>query len=189
MSFESPTALRAEVEFWIAVGEELVSVPCSLNFQPEQPFEFTATFHAGDSDVSWYLSRELVAAGMIQPAGQGDVRVLPRQVGAEAPSLIFELRSEQGCATLHTDLAGISAFLDQTFQVVAVDADYPWPAVEDLVSLADPRQLQTTAEGAPQGRCASRRATGRIGTRGCAGASPRSAARRGQRHGRVRPAR
>jgi hypothetical protein len=76
-------------------------------------------FHVGtDEPVEWIFARELLAAGLDGPAGEGDVRVWPADDGGEGV-LNIALSSPFGQAHFEAPLTATAEFVARTFGVIA----------------------------------------------------------------------
>jgi len=75
-------------------------------------------FHVGmDYPVEWIFARDLLAAGLSGPAGEGDVRLWP-SVEPDRSVLNISLSSPYGQAQFEAPLAALTRFLLRTFEVV-----------------------------------------------------------------------
>jgi Streptomyces sporulation and cell division protein, SsgA len=75
-----------------------------------------------DRWVEWLVGRELVVAGLDEPAGEGDVRMRPLSVqGYDIVEI--EISSHDGRAVLEVDRALLRTFVASTFEVVALGAE------------------------------------------------------------------
>lgn len=54
-------------------------IPVALSFDIDDPWAVTLTFYPDVDAVrtAWVFSRELLAAGVIRPSGEGDIRLRP----------------------------------------------------------------------------------------------------------------
>ncbi len=84
----------------------------------------------------WTVARQLLADGIRQPAGLGDLRVRP--VGGGLTRL--EFYGSTGVALVHTDTAALSGFLSAAYELVPAGGErllIPWPdTVEELLRFA-----------------------------------------------------
>lgn len=85
-----------------------------LRYDPDQPFEVAASFTAGNGVVDWLFARELLAAGLAEPSGRGDVLVAP--VGASL--VLIRLQSDDNAAILYMPAKDVVVFLARTFAAV-----------------------------------------------------------------------
>jgi hypothetical protein len=86
-----------------------------LRYDTADPYAVRAMFRvASDQQVSWIFARELLAGGMTEASGDGDVRIWPtRHDGREVVCIV--LRSPDGEALLQTQPAELGEFLDASF--------------------------------------------------------------------------
>jgi hypothetical protein len=68
--------------------------------------------------IEWCFARDLLAEGLREPAGLGDVRVRP-DLAAEDDVLVIELESPDGYAIVEMRRADVERFVDATAGVVA----------------------------------------------------------------------
>ena len=96
-----------------------VPVPVQLRFEEADPFAVHLRFTTGPArDVRWVFARELLADGLLGPAGDGDVRVWP----GEDPTrdvVVVELSSPTGHARFEASATAVAAFLDRSYVLVA----------------------------------------------------------------------
>lgn len=117
-----------------------VPVKVELTYTSRDPYAVQASFKTGhDTAVDWVFARDLLADGLVDSAGTGDVRVQPM---GDDPSVIeLELTSPSGHALFTTPAATLSDFLQQTYVAVPPAAEYSW--LDFDAALAD--LLDTTA--------------------------------------------
>ncbi|WP_434442032.1 SsgA family sporulation/cell division regulator [Lentzea sp. E54] len=107
----------------LAPGVAPVPVEAELTYATEDPYAVTVVFHAGGGQVTWMFARDLLADGLLAPAGEGDVLVRP---AADDPSrVIVELSTPAGSAVLSAVAEELAEFLDRSYDVVQ-------PGEEDL---------------------------------------------------------
>jgi hypothetical protein len=95
-----------------------VPLMAGLHYCTDDPYAIRMAFHVGtDEPVEWIFSRELLAAGMDGPAGEGDVHVWP---GTEhgLGVLNVALSSPFGHAHFEAPMSAIADFLTRTFEVI-----------------------------------------------------------------------
>ena len=94
-------------------GPSEVSV--DLCYDTTDPYAVRAMFRvADDQQVSWVFARELLAQGMTEASGDGDVRIWPTWAdGREVVRIV--LRSPDGEALLQTQSVELLEFLDTSF--------------------------------------------------------------------------
>jgi hypothetical protein len=98
-----------------------------------------------ESGIAWLLSRELLQAGLVAPAGDGDVRLWPATAATDV--LFLHLRAPSGEALFELSRATVAAFLRQTEALV------PSGSESELLHLDDELQVLLSNGGAdPTGR-------------------------------------
>jgi hypothetical protein len=108
------STVSAELELRLIEPQELV-VPlvASLFYTRRDPYAIRIEFRA-DEHVEWVFARDLLAMGMVDREGPGDVTVWP----SAGEVLNIELSSPFGRAHFEAPIARISDFLRQTYQLV-----------------------------------------------------------------------
>ena len=100
-------------------------VPAQLLYDVADPYAVRIAFgdaveddEAADPDgaITWLLSRELLQAGLQQPAGDGDVRLWPAKAASDV--LYLHLRAPSGEALFEMSRASVAAFLRHTEALV-----------------------------------------------------------------------
>jgi hypothetical protein len=116
----SSAPVSAELGLSLVVPEHgIVPLVASLYYSTDDPYAIRMAFHVGtDEPVEWIFARDLLAAGLDGPAGEGDVRVWPA-ADEEQAVLNIALSSPFGHAHFEAPLIATAAFLSRTFQVIA----------------------------------------------------------------------
>jgi hypothetical protein len=100
-----------------------------LRYDTTDPYAVLALFEPAAADpVSWIFSRELLASGMGEPVGAGDVRIEPAVFDSESTCLV--LVSPSGTARLELSSKQLTAFLDATYAVVPTGEEQDWLDVD-----------------------------------------------------------
>lgn len=95
--------------------------PARFRYDPADPYAVQATFHteAEPHTATWTFARELLATGLDQPAGLGDVQVWPSPWATPHGDLvILALCSPDGQATLEVPRTTLLRFLCRTYVLV-----------------------------------------------------------------------
>lgn len=118
---KTSATVAAELGLRLVVpGHGGVPLTASLYYRGDDPYAIQMAFHVGtDEPVEWIFARELLAAGINQPAGEGDVRVWP-SVATDQDLLNISLSSPFGQAQFEAPLAAMTGFLLRTFEIVPV---------------------------------------------------------------------
>jgi hypothetical protein len=115
----SSATVAAELGLRLVVPEHGdVPLTASLYYRGDDPYAIRMAFHVGmDDPVEWIFARDLLAAGIDRPAGEGDVRVWPG-IGASRELLNIALSSPFGQAHFEAPIAALTGFLLRTYEVV-----------------------------------------------------------------------
>lgn len=110
---EVETSLRP-----VAPDPSLRHVPASLRYDPSDPYAVHIVFHGtGDDAVTWTFARSVLATGLDEPAGIGDVRVWPWST-ARGDFVALSLSSPDGSALFEVHRGVLVRFLARTYAVV-----------------------------------------------------------------------
>jgi hypothetical protein len=108
-------AVHAEL---VALYDGTTPVRSRWSYRTDQPFTLTAAFQTErDRWVEWVFSRDLLAEGLMESAGVGDVRFRPIEERG-LHMLAVEIESPEGYALLELDHAAVVDFLDATEELV-----------------------------------------------------------------------
>jgi Streptomyces sporulation and cell division protein, SsgA len=116
----SSAPVSAELGLSLVVPDHgIVPLVASLYYSTDDPYAIRMAFHVGtDEPVEWIFARDLLAAGLDGPAGEGDVRVWPADDGGHRV-LNLALSSPFGHAHFEAPLIATADFLARTFEVIA----------------------------------------------------------------------
>jgi hypothetical protein len=100
-------------------------VNVELTYDTREPYAVTAVIESAQGyKVTWWLSRDLLADGLLTHAGDGDVRVSP---AAHDTDLVhIELVGPTGRATLEAFADDIATFLEATNTLVMPGDEARW---------------------------------------------------------------
>jgi hypothetical protein len=108
----------------VAAAPRMASIPATLCYDARDPFAVRMSFPAPATlegvDVCWTFARELLAAGMTETAGAGDVRVRP--YGYDRT--VLEFHAVEGTAIVHIRTGELERFLSDTERLVPVGDEY-----------------------------------------------------------------
>lgn len=114
-----PADVDLEVELRLVVPDgQAVPIPVGLRYNAGDPYAVRAVFRGEALEVEWVFARDLLATGLTQPAGEGDVQVWPSGDDRNDDVLI-SLSSPDGRAVLQAEAGDLKGFLEQTARVVA----------------------------------------------------------------------
>ena len=119
---DSGTTVSAELGFILVVPRQ-ASVPlaASLLYTGDDPYAVRMAFHVDtDEAVEWIFARDLLTAGLTEPAGVGDVRAWPSlsSDGGGEPVLNIVLSSPFGNAHFEAPMMEMAEFLRRTYDAI-----------------------------------------------------------------------
>ncbi|MDV6013140.1 SsgA family sporulation/cell division regulator [Haloechinothrix sp. LS1_15] len=116
------TANAARNDRFINLHSEHTPVLSRWSYDPEEPYAVTVAFQIGvDQWVEWVFARDLLMAGVVGPAGIGDVRFVPfDEPDSEHGErlLLLQIESDQGRASWFLNRDEADEFLEMTLQIV-----------------------------------------------------------------------
>jgi Streptomyces sporulation and cell division protein, SsgA len=101
-------------------------IEAELQYDPRDPYAVTTVFITGRSQVRWTFGRELLTAGLYEPAGDGDVHVWPCLDADGHAVVIVELCSPDGEALIQARTGDLSTFVERINKAVVpgTESDY-----------------------------------------------------------------
>ncbi|MER5195778.1 SsgA family sporulation/cell division regulator [Streptomyces sp. NPDC002755] len=100
------------------------TIPATLSYDRQDPFAVRMTFPAPATlegvEVCWTFARDLLAAGLHDAEGHGDVRVRPYGYGRT----VLEFHAPEGTAVVHVHTEEIRDFLRATSELVPTGTEY-----------------------------------------------------------------
>jgi hypothetical protein len=109
------TAIFTDMRVHLVVSQDSsVPVWMTLRYESADPYAVRAVFRISDEEtVEWVFARELLAEGLHQPAGEGDVHVRPVPAPARS-TMRITLASPTGTAHLEAPARQVASFLQRT---------------------------------------------------------------------------
>lgn len=93
-------------------------IDAELHYDPRDPYAVTTVFRTGASQVRWTFGRDLLAEGLYEPTGDGDVHVWPCLDSEGRAVVIIELCSPDGEALVQAKTGDLSAFVERMIAAV-----------------------------------------------------------------------
>ncbi|MGN9790149.1 SsgA family sporulation/cell division regulator [Streptomyces sp. NPDC054847] len=120
----------------VASAPQMESVPATLHYDRRDPFavriDFPGPATLEGTDVSWAFSRELLAEGVHEPAGLGDVRLRP--YGYDRT--VLEFHAPEGMAMVHIRTGDLRRFLERAHEAVPAGREHLYLGLDqDLTEL------------------------------------------------------
>ena len=105
-----------------------------LVFDPQDPFAVAMRLDGRLGPVTWTFARELLANGVYEPSGDGDVQVWPCLSNTGAAVVIIELCSPGGPVLLQVPTRAVHDFVQSTYAHVPEGAESAHLSLDKLVS-------------------------------------------------------
>lgn len=134
----SSTTVRTSVPF-VSGEAQNESLAGELVFDPADPYAVIMHLQARTGTVTWTFARELLAEGLYDPVGDGDVQVWPCLSTTGHAVVIIELRSPEGMALIQAPSRLVHDFVAESLRVVPVGEETSHLALDSLIAklLAD----------------------------------------------------
>ena len=116
----SSATVSAELGLTLVVPDHgTVPLVASLYYSADDPYAIRMAFHVGlDEPFEWIFARELLGAGLAEPAGEGDVQVWPGSLDGR-DVLNLSLSSPFGQAHFEAPITATADFLRRTYGLIA----------------------------------------------------------------------
>ncbi|WP_410647075.1 SsgA family sporulation/cell division regulator [Amycolatopsis sp. cmx-4-54] len=118
---------------FVLLNNSSTPVLSRLSFHAGEPFAVTVSFRTERGRwVEWTFARELLATGLTDPAGLGDVRVRP-DLSEDEALLTLEIESPDGYASFELEREDVETFLESTYELVPLGSESEHFDVEALI--------------------------------------------------------
>ena len=101
----------------------ITPIEAELHYDPTDPYAVTTVFMTGSTQVRWTFGRDLLAQGLYEPTGDGDVHVWPCLDSDGHAVVIIELCSPDGEALVQARTGDLSTFVDRMTKAVALGGE------------------------------------------------------------------
>ncbi|HEY7044061.1 MAG TPA: SsgA family sporulation/cell division regulator [Nocardioidaceae bacterium] len=105
-----------------------------LCYDSFDPYAVAACFDTGEACVRWVFARELLACGLYEPTGDGDVHVWPCLDASGRAVTIIELSSPDGEALMQARSDDVTNFLRRTESLVPSGTEGELVDVDDTIA-------------------------------------------------------
>jgi hypothetical protein len=95
-----------------------MAMTVTLQYDSRDPYAVSATMETASLRITWTFARDLLAGGLVEPTGDGDVHLWPCLDGHGHLVLALELCSASGDALVELPTETVSAFVEETFAAV-----------------------------------------------------------------------
>ena len=110
------------------------AIEAEFRYDADDPFAVSLTFHLGDDVLRWELARSLLAEGLTDPAGQGDVSLWPHVTDAGRAVVVLSLWSPYAELVGEVGLNQLYRFLTRSLVLVPLGTEAEWLDVDGVVA-------------------------------------------------------
>lgn len=123
-SMSLPSTVTRSMDLRLVVsGVDTVPVQGRVTYAPADPYAVHAVFQVeSDERIEWVFARDLLADGLVAPAGEGDVGVWPSRSGGRRV-VCLSLSSPSGQALLEAPLDDVAEFVGDVYRAVPPGAE------------------------------------------------------------------
>ena len=113
-----------------------VPAQVELRYAGPDPYAVALAFQTAHSrEVVWRFSRALLAQGLIEAAGEGDVRLRPLDTPVPGRVVEIELRSPGARAVFRAPHADLRDYLARTQELIAFGTEHEWLDLDHVVAM------------------------------------------------------
>lgn len=118
---------------FVLLNESTTPVLSRLSFHAGEPFAVTVAFRTERGRwIEWTFARDLLATGLTEPAGLGDVRIRP-DLSEDEELLTLEIESPDGYAAFELEREDVRSFLESSYELVPLGAESEHFDVDGLI--------------------------------------------------------
>lgn len=93
-------------------------IAAELTYAAQDPYAVTLTFRDPSGPIPWTFARDLLAEGMYEPIGEGDVHVWPCLSASGEAVVMVELGSVEGGVLVEVPARAVNGFVVETLASV-----------------------------------------------------------------------
>jgi hypothetical protein len=118
----------------LGIDGAVLPLDAELRYTAADPLAVEALFEDGSDDpIRWVFARDLLAAGLHQRTGQGDVVIWPTTDADGRPAVHLRLHSPDGDALLEAPARTLKAFLAAAWSLVPPGTEHEHIDVDDVL--------------------------------------------------------
>lgn len=110
------------------------SLDSILSYNVKDPYAVTASFTTAGTTVQWVFARSLLAVGVHEPVGEGDVHVWPSLNALGQAVTVIELSSPEGEALIQARSDEVCEFLRRAEGLVALGTETTYIDIDEAIS-------------------------------------------------------
>ncbi len=130
----APRAVSQPVTLELIRLDRSSAIEAELWYDPRDPFAVTTVFLTGERRVRWTFGRDLLARGLYQPTGAGDVRVRPGLDLRGHAVVVIELIAPTGGARVQARARDVQQFVDLTRATVRPGMEWQHTDIDSTIA-------------------------------------------------------
>ena len=111
-----------------------VELDAVFEYDSRDPVAVWITFGSGAASIRWAMSRSLLAQGLTDPAGEGDLRLRPSLDHDGSGVVVFEFHSPDGRFVAQASTRELYRFLTRTLAMVPFGSESAHFDVDAIIS-------------------------------------------------------
>jgi hypothetical protein len=115
-------------------GPGTVELDAVFEYDSRDPFAVWITFGSGAASIRWAMARSLLAQGLTDPAGDGDLRLRPSLDQDGSGVVVFEFHSPDGRFVARASTRELYRFLTRTLAMVPFGSESDHFDVDGIIS-------------------------------------------------------
>ncbi|MCD2187915.1 SsgA family sporulation/cell division regulator [Actinomycetospora soli] len=120
----------------VLADRDPVPAPVELRYARSEPYAVLLAFPTvHPREVVWRFSRGLLAQGLIESAGEGDVRLRPLDTPSPDTLVEIELRCPGQRAVFRAPRVVLEEYLARTEEIVAFGTEHEWLDLDHAVAM------------------------------------------------------
>jgi hypothetical protein len=133
---QQPTARAVTQEIALGCDDELgrpLTFVSSFGYDASDPYAVSLAFHIPGGDVHWVMARSLLARGIDEPTGEGDVCLWPNLDADGRAVVSMDFHSPEGRLVVEARTKDVYQFLARSWAVVPPGAEGDNVDLDELV--------------------------------------------------------
>ena len=131
----SPSVVTQQLAVRCLAPGPLRDIEAEFRYDAEDPFAVAITFPVGAGVLRWELARFLLAQGVTDPAGEGDICLWPHVTDEGRAVVVLSLHSTHGELVGEVRTNQLYRFLTRTLAMVPLGTESEWLDVDAVVAM------------------------------------------------------
>jgi len=134
LSMSSSRILIQQLSVRCLAPGPLRNIEAEFRYDPADPYAVALTFHLGDDVLRWDLARSVLARGLTDPSGEGDVCLWPHVTEEGRAVVMVNLFSSDGELVGEIRTNELYRFITRTLALVPLGTENDWLDLDSVVA-------------------------------------------------------